>query len=88
MKPTLRTLALVVALAAAGIWLALGAHRGWTKTSVATHALDPVTGIEGVTYERRFVPGLDLLAAAWLGASLLFGSSVLFSNKPTTQPAP
>jgi hypothetical protein len=87
MKRILRILALVLTLVAAGVWLSAGANRGWTKTSVETKTLDEVTGIEGVSYERRFVPGLDLLGAALLGASLLAGVSFLFQHKPTTTTA-
>lgn len=81
MKRTLQILALVVALGAAGFWLAAGANRGWTKTSVPVKTLDEVLGIEGITYEKRFVPGLDFLGAAVLGAGALAGLSLLFRSK-------
>jgi len=84
MSNILRIIALVLALAAAGTWLATGANRGWTKTSVPVKTVDEITGIEAVNYERRFVPGLEFLGAALLGASLLAGASFLFRDKPTT----
>ena len=84
MPKTLRILALLLALAAAATWLATGGNRGWTKTSVPKTTVDEVTGLEAVSYERRFVAGLDFLGAAWLGASLLAGSSFLFRKKQTT----
>jgi len=84
MSKTLRILALVLALAAAGTWLATGGNRGWTKTSVPVKTVDEITGLEGISYERRFVPGLDFLGAALLGASLLAGGSFLFRNQQTT----
>ncbi len=84
MSRTLRIVALALALAAGGLWIAAGANRGWTKTSVPIKTVDEVTGIEGVAYDRRFVPGLDFLAAGLLGASLLAGAAFLFRNKPTT----
>ena len=84
MAKTLRIIALVLALTAAGAWLASGGNRGWTKTSVPVKTVDEVTGLEAVTYEQRFVPGLDFLGAALLGASLLAGGSFLFRNKQTT----
>jgi hypothetical protein len=84
MSKTLRILALVLALAAAGTWLVTGGNRGWTKTSVPVKSVDEVTGLEGISYEWRFVPGLDFLGAAVLGASLLAGGSFLFRNKQTT----
>ena len=50
MKTTIRLLALIVALGAAGWWLAAGANRGWTKTSIPKTTIDEVTGIEAITY--------------------------------------
>jgi hypothetical protein len=81
MSKTLRILALVLALTAAGTWLVSGGNRGWTKTSVPVRTVDEITGLEAVNYEQRFVPGLDFLAAALLGASLLAGGSFLFRNQ-------
>ena len=61
-----------------GWWLVMGANRGWTKTSIALRTMDQVTGIEGVAYEKRFVPGLELLVVGGLSAIALFGLSFLF----------
>jgi hypothetical protein len=83
MKRSLRLIALALALGAAATWLATGASRGWTRTSMEKKAIDEVTGIEGITYEKRFVPGIDFLGAALLGAGILAGGSFLFRNKPT-----
>jgi len=83
MKIGLRLLAAILLLGAVGCWLGTGASRGWTKTSVAKKTLDEVTGIEGVTYEKKFVPGLDFLGAAIFGAGVLAGTSFLFRNKKT-----
>ena len=85
MKRTLQLVALAVAIVAVGFWATTGASRGWTKTSVAKKVVDEVTGIEGVTYEKRFVPGVDFLGAAVLGAGVLAGASFLFRTKPTTK---
>jgi len=82
MKKSLRLLALVVALAAAGTWFITGSNRGWTKTSVERRTLDEVTGLEAITYEKKFAPGLDFLGAALLGAGALAGASLLFRNQP------
>ena len=84
MKKTLKILALVVVLAAAIIWVVTGANRGWTKTSVQVKTLDPVTGIEGITYRDKFLPGVDFLGAAAGLAVVLAGSSLFFSNKSKT----
>ena len=83
MAKTLRILALLLALAAAGTWLATGGNRGWTKTSVPVKTIDEITGIEAVKYEQRFLPGLEFLGAALLGASLLAGASFLFHKQTT-----
>jgi hypothetical protein len=85
MKRILQLLAVLVLLAAGATWLATGANRGWTKTSVMVKTLDPVTGIEGISYEKKFLPGVDFLGAAALGAGLLAGASLFFHiHKQTT----
>jgi hypothetical protein len=85
MKRIFQVLALFVALAAVGVWLAGGAQRSWTRTSIAIKTVDEVTGIDGITYQRRFVPGIDFLGGALFGATVLAGASLLFRNK-TRQP--
>ena len=85
MKKTLQLLAVLVLLAAGATWLATGTNRGWTKTSVMVKTLDPVTGIDGISYEKKFLPGVDFLGATALGAGLLAGASLFFrSHKQTT----
>jgi hypothetical protein len=81
MKKILQLLAMLVLLAAGTTWLATGASRGWTKTSVMVKTLDPVTGIEGITYQKKFLPGVDFLGASALVAGALAGSSLFFRNK-------
>ena len=85
MKRILRIVALVLSLAAGLFWVSAGAHRGWTMTSVPVKSIDEVTGIEGITYERRFVPGIDLLGGALLGSAILAGASFIFRNKLSPQ---
>jgi hypothetical protein len=84
MRRTLQTLAAVLVLLAGGLWLAAGGHRGWTQTSVPVKTVDEVTGLEGIAYQPRFVPGVDFLGAAMLGAGALAGASLLFRNKSKT----
>ncbi len=81
MRTVLRALALGLLVGAAGFWLAAGANRGWTKTSVPKKIVDDVTGIEGQTYEKKFVPGVDFLAAAVVASAVLAGASFLFGTK-------
>jgi hypothetical protein len=89
MKKILRLLALLVFVGALVTWLATGANRGWTKTSEPVKTMDEVTGIEGITYQKRFAPGLDFLGAALLGAGILTGVSFLFRkhNNQTKNPS-
>ena len=83
MKKILQILALLVFLTAAITWAATGANRGWTKTSVAVKTLDPVTEIEGITYQKKFLPGVDFLGCAGAVAVVLAGASFFF-RKPKT----
>ena len=69
-------------------WLATGLNIGWTKTSVPVRALDETTGLEAITYEKRFVPGVDFLGASLLGSVILGGASLLFRKKPTNDIKP
>jgi len=84
MRQPLRLLALLLLGGALVLWLATGANRGWTKTRVPVKKLDEVTGIEGIAYQKRFLPGVDFLGAAALGAGALAGLSFLF--RKTTKP--
>lgn len=86
MKKALQILAVLVVLAAGTTWLTTGANRGWTKTSVAVKTLDPVTGIEGISYRKKFLPGVDFLGAAFGGAALIAGASLFFRKPKTNQP--
>ena len=85
MKRSLQLLAVVVLLATAGTWLATGANRGWTKTSVAVKTLDAVTGIEGISYQPKFLPGVDFLGAGAVASVILGGASLFFRNHTTTK---
>ena len=85
-RRVLQLVALVIVFAAVALWFVTGANRGWTKTSEPKKTLDEVTGIEGITYEKRFLPGLDFLAAALLGGGILAGASLAFRKKPTPTP--
>ena len=81
MKRTLRIIAAVLVVGAMVFWAAAGANRGWTKTRVPKKIVDEVTGLEGVQWQDRFVPGVDFLGAALLGAGVLAGISVFVPAK-------
>ena len=70
MTRTLLVLTIVIDLAVIGIWLALGAHLGWSMTQVPVKKIDPVTEIEFTEYDHRFVPGVDFLAAGLIGSAI------------------
>ena len=84
-KRVLRIVAALLFLAALAVWVATGANRGWTKTSVPVKRTDEVTGITVDDYQKRFVPGVDFLGAALLGSVILAGASFLF-RKAKQQP--
>jgi hypothetical protein len=77
----LRSMAALLILLALALWFALGANRGWTKTSVPVKRTDEVTGIIVEDYKKGFVPGVDFLGAALLGSAMLVAGSFLF-RKP------
>jgi len=80
-KKTLRIVAAVLMVGSVAFWVAAGANHGWTKTRVPTQVMDSVTGLEGIEWHDKFVPGVDFLAAALLGAGLLAGVSFLVRTK-------
>lgn len=77
LRPLLRWTALAVFAAGLAAWLATGAHRGWTQTSVTELKRDDITGIDYPVRTPAFVAGVEvpalgtLLAAGLLAASLL-----------------
>jgi hypothetical protein len=85
MRKTLQLLALFVILAAVITWVCTGADRGWTKTSVPVKTVDPVTQIEGISYQKKFIAGVDFLGASFIGAAVLAGTSFLFRKSKINQ---
>jgi len=85
MKRVLQVVALLVALSALAFWTAKGANRGWTKTQVQFKTVDEVTGLDDIRWKDEFVPGVDILGGALLGAGILAGVSLLIPNKPKTK---
>lgn len=68
-----RMLAGFLALFAFAFWAAAGWNKGWTKTQIPIAQTDEVTGIEFVTYQDHFAPGVELLSAALFFSIALFG---------------
>jgi hypothetical protein len=81
MKRTFRIIAAVLVIGAIAFWVAGGANRGWTKTRVPKKVVDEVTGLEGIQWQEKFVPGVDFLGAALLAAGILTGISFLSRAK-------
>jgi hypothetical protein len=82
----LRLTALVLLIGTISFWSVKGAHPGWSQNQVPVKQTDEITGIEFVTYEQRFVPGVDFLGAGTGLAAGLFVVSLFFkrkSNNPT-----
>jgi hypothetical protein len=86
MNKLLRFLALLLTLVSLFVWAAAGANLGWTKTSVPVKTMDNVTGIEGIVYEKHFMPGIELLGGVLVAAGILAASSLLFQKKNTGTP--
>lgn len=70
MNKTIRLLALVLALGTVSFWAAKGAHHGWSQDRVPVKQVDEITGLEHITYEDRYVPGVDFVGGG-LGISAL-----------------
>jgi hypothetical protein len=87
MRKLLRILSALLVLGGLGFWIATGANTGWTKNSIPKKTIDDVTGIEAITYEKKFVPGIELMGGIIVGAGALAGLSFLFrSRKNPPQP--
>jgi len=78
----LRIAAVVLFLTASIWWVLSGANLGWTKTSQPLKTLDPVTGLEGITYEKRFIPGVDFLGVGFVGAVVFLVGSWILRKQP------
>ena len=77
-----RILALVLILASTAFWVSTGSHIGFSKDRVEIPQLDPITQIEYIDYEERFVMGVEFLALAYGLGVTSFGISFAFRRKP------
>ncbi len=83
---TLRVTAIAALLAALGLWVATGSHRGWTQTSKVIQQHDEITGIDYPVRVPGFVAGVEVLAGGVAAAAVLGGAS-LFTNRRRTASA-
>jgi hypothetical protein len=78
---------LLVAGGTTAFWAAKGAHRGWSQHRVPHKQIDEVTGLEQITYEDRYVPGIEVLAGG-VGLGVALAALSLFFHKPKTATNP
>ena len=77
LAPALRLAAIAFLLATVGVWVATGAHRGWTQTSKVVVQHDEITGIDFPVREKTFVAGVEVLAlGAGLSAALAIAARI------------
>lgn len=84
MKRALQILAVMLAVATLSVWLAKGANTKFTKNRIQVKTVDPITEIEQVEWQDKFLPGLDFLGGGLGVAGALLGGS-LFLRKSNKQ---
>lgn len=85
MKRAIQILAAVIAVATISLWVATGRNTGWTKNRVQVKTVDPVTEIEQVEWQDKFLPGLDILGGGLFAAGALAVSAVFFREQTKQQ---
>lgn len=78
---SLHIAAVATVLAVLALWVATGAHRGWTRTSQVTYQHDEITGIDYPVHEKTFVAGVEVLAAGAGLAAALAGAGAFVSRR-------
>ena len=78
----MRLVASLLAVLCVAGWFVLGANRGWTRTTQTRMEKDPVTEIEFPIVEKRFSPGVELLALGLVISAALAGVSLFRRSKP------
>ena len=79
----LRILALVLILTSTVFWISTDSHTGFSKNRIEIPQVDPITQIEYVDYEERFVLGVEYLALAYGLGVTSFGLSFAYKRKAT-----
>lgn len=78
---SLRVAAAGVLLAVLALWVATGAHRGWTQTSKVTMQHDEITGIDFPVREKAFVAGVEVLAVGVAAAGAFAAASLVAQRR-------
>ena len=68
---TLRGAALALLVGGGGLWVATGAHLGFTRTSIVTMKRDEVTGIDYPERRAGFIAGVEIPLGTAAGAIVL-----------------
>lgn len=61
MKTVVRFLSLFIFVTSVTLWIATGAHTGWSKNRIAIEKIDPITEIVYPVYQEKWILGVDLL---------------------------
>lgn len=82
-RSILRLIAVVIIVSAVAFWISTGSHTGFSKNRVEVPMLDPITQIEYIEYEDKFIMGVEYLAAAIGIGIATFAISFVFGRKPS-----
>ena len=77
----IRVLALILIFVSTIFWISTGSHTGFSKDRIEILQVEPITQIEYIDYEERFVLGVEYLALAYGLGVTSFGLSYAFSPK-------
>ncbi len=87
MKTTLKLLSALLFIASIGLWVAHGAHRGWTTTEHEIRKTDEITGIEYSEYEKKLTLGVELPVVGTIASVLLLTASIFIKKPNSSQPS-
>jgi hypothetical protein len=85
MKRTLIIVAVVLAVLTGSFWAVKGAHTGWTQNKQQVKTIDPITEIEQIEWQEKFLPGLDFLGIGLGLAGAVFVGSLFCRNQTKQQ---
>jgi hypothetical protein len=80
LQRALRASAIALLVGAVALWVATGAHTGWTKTEITEMKRDEITGIDYPVTREGFVMGIELLALGVFLSGAEFALSFLIRD--------